>query len=693
VNGATGFRPPDADIGIVLCVEQGALEGQALLLCESLRRFGGRFAGAPMYAIAPRAGYRPHRATVSALESMGVEYVDHTLNTECVEYPSANRVAAAAYVERLGRHQTLAVLDTDTLFLAEPTALALVDGVDAAVRPVDVKGMCTSGPGDAADSYWQQLCAATGVDYEALPEVTTVVDAVRVKASYNGGLVVVRTRLGILERWWELFRRSVRLGLRPLPPAGPVRASTGFVTAPAARWWGSNQAVLSLSLWSSTRAVATLPPGYNYPLHLHGAVPRATRERALADLVHVHYHFLGMADALAVNPLLNGDLPIDKVRGAWLRERLPLVPPNRRQRAARPSRQLIVTGMHRSGTSLVASTLREAGVYLGEDLLGGGVGNPRGHFEDREIVGFHDRALALAQRDFFAGGAVSPPAGSPLEAEARQIVADRSHHELWGWKDPRTSLFLDFWDHILPDARYVFVFRHPVAVALSLWRRNTDLDATQDLWVSQLDLEADPWLAIRSWETYNRLLLAFREAHPERCVVVKVPAAARDLGRLVERVEDRFGLALARGDFASLYAADDLEAIGFDDRQWLDVIPEAMALYRQLEHVADIAGEAPGGEVGARATDRERQKLQLVSAVFRGLLLRSAAGGSAGPISHQGEARFRELERRLAETQAALAQSAAVLSAIENARAFAPVRGWWSLRRRFGGRREPGSGS
>ena len=54
---------------------------------------------------------------------------------------------------------------------------------------------------------------------------------------------------------------------------------------------------------------------------------------------------------------------------------------------------LVITGMHRSGTSLIAAILREAGVHLGDQLIGADTGNIRGHFEDVDFVQFHQTVL------------------------------------------------------------------------------------------------------------------------------------------------------------------------------------------------------------------------------------------------------------------------------------------------------------
>ena len=232
------------DLGFVACIEAGVLERQALLLFESIRTYGGCFAGCPIYALSPRAGLGASRATRRRLDALGVEYRDEVLNTECLDYGSSNRVVAAAHVEETTTHEVLVVLDSDTLLLREPEAFRRPEDVDVALRPVDVKGICTSGPDDPLDEYWRRLCATCAVDYDTIPWIRSYVDDARCKASYNGGLVVVRRERAILRRWWDYFLASVRAGLRPRREAVPLRSSTGFVSAAASRMWGDRKSVV-----------------------------------------------------------------------------------------------------------------------------------------------------------------------------------------------------------------------------------------------------------------------------------------------------------------------------------------------------------------------------------------------------------------------------------------------------------------
>jgi hypothetical protein len=312
------------DLGFVACIEGGVLEAQALLLFDSIRRYAGRFSDCSLYALSPRAGRAISNDARRKLDELGAVYTDKLLNTECPEYGSANRVAAAAYVEETYAHDVLVILDSDTLFLREPSELLLPPDVDAAVRPVDVKGMSTGGPSDSCDRYWQELCRCCGVNYEEIPWRESFVDRQRIKANYNGGLVVVRSGLGILRRWADFFFRSVRRGLRPYTDAGSFRTGAGWVEPIAGNLWGSNQAALSLAIWSTSRRVLELPPTYNYPLHQHKLIDAGLVRKVFPQLVHVHYHWLFEPDALPSNPLFRRRGPLSASQKDWLRSVTPL---------------------------------------------------------------------------------------------------------------------------------------------------------------------------------------------------------------------------------------------------------------------------------------------------------------------------------------------------------------------------------
>jgi hypothetical protein len=304
----------------VACIEEGRLETQALLLFESIRRYTGAFSRSDIFALSPRKGIGISRRARRRLRSLQVHYIDAVLNTECPQYGSANRVAAAAHVARMNHHDILVVLDSDTLFLREPCELHLSDDIDVAVRPVDMQGICSEGPHDPRDPYWRNLCAAFNVRYEDLPFVESSVDGKRVKASYNGGLVVARTGSGVLQRWSEIFFNSIQKGILPYSSGAPFQAGAGWVSSEVAKLWGTNQAALSLAIWGATNRVRILSPTYNFPLHYYNHFCVEVLEQIMNGLVHVHYHWLFGEEFRESNPLLSPDSPLGADQREWLAE-------------------------------------------------------------------------------------------------------------------------------------------------------------------------------------------------------------------------------------------------------------------------------------------------------------------------------------------------------------------------------------
>jgi hypothetical protein len=319
----TGAEPAEESVAFVLCIERGILERQALLLCESIREFGGRYRETAILAVTPRSGYEVSGETRRRLAGLGVEHVDVNLNVECREYGSANRVYASAYAESRLSSEVIVGLDSDTLFLREPD-LAL-GPADVAVRPVDVRGMCTTGWRDPFNGYWRRLARLCGVKYRRIPFLETTIDRVRVRACYNDGLIIARRSAGILGRWAACFSRLVGDQMKPFAGRGlDIHASTGLVGRAASEWWGSCQAALSMAIWGAGAAVRNLGAEYNLPLHLWRDWERAHGRLDLGRTVHVHYHYTLDARFLPDSPLVDPTRGLPLSQLDWLRRRVPL---------------------------------------------------------------------------------------------------------------------------------------------------------------------------------------------------------------------------------------------------------------------------------------------------------------------------------------------------------------------------------
>lgn len=158
------------------------------------------------------------------------------------------------------------------------------------------------------------------------------------------------------------------------------------------------------------------------------------------------------------------------------------------------SRAIAILGMHRSGTSALAGTLKEAGLFLGRVKDAGIARNPKGLQEPPAIL-YMQENLLLANH----GSWHEPPATvtwQPLHRAVRDLfIESRTGIPVWGFKDPRTLLTLDGWLDVLPSLECVGIFRHPAEVAASVHHRN--------------GFPIDKCFAL--WELYNHKLLAWQE--------------------------------------------------------------------------------------------------------------------------------------------------------------------------------------
>ena len=116
--------------------------------------------------------------------------------------------------------------------------------------------------------------------------------------------------------------------------------------------------------------------------------------------------------------------------------------------------------------------------------------------------------------------------------EALAIVGARDQTGAWGWKDPRTTLLLDFWAELLPDAVFVLVHRSPVEVLDSLLR------------AGNRHFVIHPDHAVRAWLLYNRRALDFAARNPHRSMLLGVDAFTADPGAVTARLAELVGDAL-----------------------------------------------------------------------------------------------------------------------------------------------------
>ncbi len=144
---------------------------------------------------------------------------------------------------------------------------------------------------------------------------------------------------------------------------------------------------------------------------------------------------------------------------------------------------IIIIGMSRSGTGILAKMLEDLGLFIGKS-------KDRNH----EAWFFIDLNMWLLEQS--SGGLENPQAIKHLleDKEAKRLFAEFASYTMktprvisylglkkylsyrtpanldipWGWKDPRNTFTLPFWLDIFPDAKVIHIYRHGVDVANSL---------------------------------------------------------------------------------------------------------------------------------------------------------------------------------------------------------------------------------
>lgn len=188
-------------------------------------------------------------------------------------------------------------------------------------------------------------------------------------------------------------------------------------------------------------------------------------------------------------------------------------------------RLVVVSGMHRSGTSAVARIINLLGIDLGDEdrLMEAKADNPTGFWENLSLSGFNDDLLGFLggrwdDPPVLLDGWETAPSLDPWRERARTLVTEQLSGEIAGWKDPRMSLLLPFWRTVVPIEPGVLVLRHPKEVAASLGARD-DMPA---------EVAAELWL---------RYVVAARSNDPD-ALVLAYDDLFTDLEGTVERLVD-----------------------------------------------------------------------------------------------------------------------------------------------------------
>lgn len=151
------------------------------------------------------------------------------------------------------------------------------------------------------------------------------------------------------------------------------------------------------------------------------------------------------------------------------------------------ARPVFITGIPRSGTSMVAGLLGEAGLWLGQTVPASPE-NPRGFFENTRI---RERIIKPLLSDFLGADplgvrSLPEPGALPLFAQLPRAIAralrDEGYGgaEPWGYKDAKLTLLWPAFAEAFPQAQWVILRRERAETVASLARTSFMAQHTRD---------------------------------------------------------------------------------------------------------------------------------------------------------------------------------------------------------------------
>lgn len=244
-------------------------------------------------------------------------------------------------------------------------------------------------------------------------------------------------------------------------------------------------------------------------------------------------------------------------------------------------RALLVTGMHRSGTSCVTRIANLTGLAIGTDLLPRRPDNPEGFWEHAELSRLNDEILATLGTSWDALAPLPPnwwqqPELDDVKQALRDVLRrDFADEPDLVVKDPRLCLLVPLWREVLGDlglsVEFLIVMRDVRAVVASLKQRNL----------------FSPWQSELLWLRYN--LTVEYETRDDRRALVHYEELIRDWRAALGKVAGTIALALPDPDSERAQAIDEFvspelnhSAIERDDGRIAEASPWASEVMRAL---------------------------------------------------------------------------------------------------------------
>jgi hypothetical protein len=257
-------------------------------------------------------------------------------------------------------------------------------------------------------------------------------------------------------------------------------------------------------------------------------------------------------------------------------------------------RLIVVLGMHRSGTSALSRSLPVFRIELGDQLLPAVAGdNDKGFWEDVDVYRVNVDILGVLHAAWDSSShlpvsEMEPGALAQMRQRGLELMkAKLSNRSVFGMKDPRFSLLLEYWQPIFREldlrVTYLLAVRNPLSVAHSLHARNGIAHSKcYGLWL------AHTLGALRGTRGEERLCVDYDE------VLLEPGRQLKRIGRVLEREADE----TAAEEYIAQFLDQQLRHTRFfigDLESAADTPPGICEIYSLVRHAAiDDSSQAWG---------------------------------------------------------------------------------------------------
>ena len=282
---------------------------ETIILAESIREFGGKYANAPIWLFTLKEESEISEERINKLSSLRVDIKKLDIDKEVANFPFTCHVRAAAQAEELAENKirNLVFLGINSLIIQEPSELLLDEGISLGYRPVHHK-LIGSLYEEPIDPFWQKIYQICNVSEDKVFPMQTHVDGNILRPYINSGYLIVKPERGFLRYWWKVYKEAYSESFF----YDYYKKDDLYLTF-------IHQAILSGIFLSYLLKDETreLPFTYNYPINLYHESLEKYRPRSINDLVTARYY---------LNKLLTKDafekMPFEEPLKGWLKSRI-----------------------------------------------------------------------------------------------------------------------------------------------------------------------------------------------------------------------------------------------------------------------------------------------------------------------------------------------------------------------------------